>query len=383
MEMQSQIPILISVISSLISFGLLIFAYLMYREAKKESTSAKINAKDAKVAANEANRLADEANNLSKKTAKEALLVSEEANRLREETLNFAKEERQKLNRPKMEIIALTLDLKELDFYSNNPHFDEMKQIKSMKFFSNHSGKNIATYFMGLKKLLLLNPNNRLRHNKTDEKSVYLLANMCAKYDIDKSGNNKFVDDVMLAYGILNITVNLGSNQIHELKVVKAYYTIGSKKIVINEEDISGSFRKPKSPLNIKIAHASLNNSDALIKFHALNGFKGSALENETVIDFLKPNFLCPNFLDGGYIKFDEMAYLLKCITEDKEIYHYSLYLKNNYGKLDLDWSGIEPGDSLFEKGKSETNELEADTEGDARRLLNSVLKDLGFVARE
>jgi len=321
------LAMLVSIVISIISLK---FAY----SANKQSKTANELAEEANKKSDISNDLAIEANELSKN----ANAYSKEAN-------DLAKGESRRAYRPKLELKSLNLNPNGIHVYvGNNIKLSGAKPIKNIIpdtlplfnadgepiFIKYDSGYDYTNFIVRSRGRVFLTSFVPHKEDSTIMKRSdwreYLFINLC-------SANN--IDNVILIFGLINLTIDTDSDNISELKIEKAYSMINENENVRNDMSVDVEFVDPKFPLTIPIAIAYQKKRNkkseddvrcALERFcYEIFRLKG---KNEEPINLLEDKDMFEMF--EKYIRLSELSCLLKCVTtgDDDESYYYTLMFR-------------------------------------------------------
>jgi len=252
----------------------------------------------------EAIKRADTANDIAQK--KFALLEDE-------------RKERYKEGRPRVELKSMLFDTDEVDVYGGS----NVLGVKPI------DGKDYETgEYLGYDYTDIIKSPDRLKHSTrlSHAGKNYMFINLLSPKDVKNNLNN-----VILAFGVLSLVIDLGGNTVKELKIEKAYSMKSEKEHFADGLKINVKFPKPGAELKIPIAYACKNNTDMSVHLTNINHFKTKSEKSgkRTQVDFLEFRNDAEKF-----ISFVETAYVFKCTTYCGKKYDYTIYLEIVDGKL-------------------------------------------------
>ena len=253
-------------------------------------------------------------------------------------------------NRPRIKVTDLTLNTKEVEIFAAAD--SEYLTSKLINTIIETGGKekyiHIVSNKQKLNKTTLLYPNEHLLDTPNDS-STYMFVNLCTKDEIVNQ------DDIVLAFGVLNIELKLDIANISSLKIHRAYSMRTKKKSLgkgLKIDVCLDEIPEFKSPLKIPVAYAFAASMETSLHIPKIDKLKhneapsGKKLRlSESRVEIAK------------YIAFHETAYLLKYKSPNSILpYYYSVFLSKKNKKLNN--IEQETGKKLFkEKAKLATKE--------------------------
>jgi len=239
-------------------------------------------------------------------------------------------------NRPKMGLKGLSLDSKKVKIFRGK----DVEGWEDTKLITNQISAlrtekyiDIVADSGRLCKSKLLYPHE---HGIPKDENTYMFINLCSEEDVL---NHK--DDVILAFGVLNIKLALDLDKISKLEIHRVYSMKGERRSFNKNIKIDVMYDKLSSPLTIPVAYACLNDTDTSLHLLGINELKNKRNKKKSKHNPI--HFLRPHVQAGKYIGFLETAYLIKCTTHSGTPYYYSILLqkankvlkppKERYGK--------------------------------------------------
>jgi len=228
--------------------------------------------------------------------------------------------------RPDIKLVDLVIDTNEFEIYAGKDvvKFPGANPIEKYIDIVTNPGK--------LNQTTLLYPNEHSL-SAPNSNNIYMLVNLCSEEDIEYIDDK---NDIVLAFGVLNIMLKLDVDKIRSLKIDKAYSmrtktkSFGEGLEIDVKLDEIPEFRNRKE-LKIPVAYAFTDSMPTSIHVTRIN-----KLKNESVAtDGTKLCLSESQAKIGKYISFHETAYLLKCQSLDSLFpYYYSVFLSKKRGKL-------------------------------------------------
>lgn len=326
------LAILAIIVSAVISIIALIFAH----SANKQSKTANNLAEEANKKSDISNGLAIEANDLSKK-----------ANNYSKAANDLAKSANHKANRPKLNLVGLFVDYDEIDVYvGNNVNLYGSKPIKKVnpiamplstidedeRFIEVDSGYDFTNLIVSSRRSVFLTPyapyEEEWIFREHSDMKEYLFINLCAT-------NN--VDNVILVFGLMDLVIDLDSDNVSELKIENVYSMRANDTSIKNDMRVAIQFSDPKFPLTIPIAVAYPKRQEKRSWPNISCGLENICFKifqlkdkNEKRINLLKNRDMLKIF--KKHIGLSELSCLLKCTTasDDEEPYYYTLMFRTH-----------------------------------------------------
>jgi len=255
-------------------------------------------------------------------------------------------------NRPKIKLKSLTLDTNRVYMYvGKNVNWDGREKGSIYNEIIKGSNLRYIDIVKETKRLRMntkLEPNEHLLSKEKD--TTYMFINLCTQEDIDSKSDN-----IVLAFGVLNITLDLSADKIRELKIARAYSMKEEDESYgkVIGIDVSHRGLGITSSFEMPVAYACVIDVDKEQKEKPdtslyLKHISDKKTENDANGSHKPINFLEKQTNSAQYIGFIESAYLLECKIRSRLLpYYHSIFLNKANERVN---SQEEDGIILFYK---------------------------------
>jgi len=259
-------------------------------------------------------------------TAIASYRVSSLAHKLAKEKFTFEKDEKDKENRPSMTLESVIINTDDVDVYvGSNLEYYEAKPIEGIheETQKGYNHIDLIKESNRLEMVTLLFPED---HKLPSNDNTYMFINACSEIDVRDN-----MDNAVLVFGALNITIDLDNSNISELKLEKAYSMKSGNKGFGENVKFKIKMPTPKPVFTIPIAYACMDDDNMSINLRQVNKLRNQAIKDKKT---KKINFMVTKGEAGKYLSFSETAYLFRCKTKDVKFYDYTLLLEKEDKKL-------------------------------------------------
>ena len=295
-------------IFSIIALVIACFANKRSKNANDIAEGANDIAEGANDIAEKANRISIQANDI----AEEALKIAKQTVDVAEDANDISKRGQRNADRPDFKIKSWVLDPKKIDIYiGENVELDNAKPLVGVDPTTKEEYDYENIVLGTCRKLTLLSYNEK----------EHMLVNLCP-HDI-----KKYIDNAVIAFGVLSMTIDFDTSKISELVIEKTYSMMSETDSFYRDIKIDIDLPIHTSPLEIPMAFACLNGRDSPIHLPSINKLVTSEnLKDKEPINFLGD--LDSRSKASRYLNFIETAYLFRYKNMNGDIYYHSIFLE-------------------------------------------------------